>query len=52
MERFRDCYLKREGEIFLLGNSKIERRISTGEGSFYTISYDKEHKKEWLRKKR
>jgi len=48
MERFRDCYLKREGEIFLLGNSKIERIIFAGEGSCYTISfYDKENKKEW-----
>lgn len=52
MEKFKDCYFKKEGKVFIFGNSKIERKILIGNGSFYTISfYDKENKKEWVENK-
>ena len=49
MEKFKDCYLKKEDKFFLFGNSKIERKIFIEKGNFFTISfYDKENKKEWI----
>lgn len=52
MKSFKDCYLKREGEIFIFGNSKFERKICTKNGSFYTLGlYDKENRKEWVENK-
>lgn len=49
MNKWKDCYLKKEGEFFIFGNSKIERRICLKKGIFYTTSfYDKENKKEWI----
>jgi len=49
MEKFKDCYLKKEDKFFLFGNSKIERKIFIEKGKFFTISfYDKENKKEWI----
>lgn len=52
MEKFKDCYLKKEDKFFLFGNSKVERKISLEKGNFFTISfYDKENKKEWIEKK-